>query len=81
MSWSLQSLQEDEMDSGLVEIRGRSCWSGWCLKQVQHSGQCLLLVSSAPELDRPFCGWLEPEPRPYNLPQYLASSMLSSKKS
>lgn len=45
------------------------------------SGQCLLLVSSAPELDRPFWGWLEPEPRPYNLPQYLASSMLSSKKS
>lgn len=29
----------------------------------------------------PFWGWVEPEPRPYNLPQYFASSMLSSKKS
>lgn len=29
----------------------------------------------------PFWGWLEPEPRPYSLPQYFASSMLSSKKS
>lgn len=27
-------------------------------------GQCLLLVSSGPELEMPFCGWLEPEPRP-----------------
>lgn len=43
--------------------------------------QCLLLVSSWPELEIPFWGWVEPEPRPYNLPQYFASSMLSSKKS
>lgn len=68
--------------------------AGWvflpgCLKQVRAplggpppvSRQCLLFVSSGPELERPFWGWLEPEPRPYNLPQYLASSMLSSKKS
>lgn len=79
------------MDFGLLEIRGKICWLGWffsgCLKQVRapleepSSGQCLLFVSSAPELDRPFWGWLEPEPRPYNRPQYFASSMLSSKKS
>lgn len=44
-------------------------------------GQCLLLVSSWEELEMPFWFWVDPEPNPYNRPQYFASSMLSSKKS
>uniref|UniRef100_A0A0E9WYL9 Uncharacterized protein n=1 Tax=Anguilla anguilla TaxID=7936 RepID=A0A0E9WYL9_ANGAN len=50
-----------------------------CLAPLASSGQCLLLVSSWEEEEMPFWFWEEPDPRPYNRPQYFASSMLSSK--
>ena len=69
----------DTADTRLLNGIENKCIMVCLLLSVGVRGQCLLLLSSWEEFEMPFWFWDEPEPRPYSRPQYLASSMLSSK--